>query len=226
MKHNELTKTDQRKIQLSATVIAAFVVFAIAMMGFVRIASEIRESDTTAFDTAILKFIHRFESPFLDSFVPIATNLGGIIVVFLLTLITLALFILKREYRRAAMVAVSMGGAVILNVVLKSVFERARPDLWDRLVNEASYSFPSGHSMMTAALGLTLIVVLWNSRFRWWTVGASILYILFVGSTRLYLGVHYPTDVVGGWLVSAAWVAASALLLQTPLAKQALKVKK
>ena len=221
MKKNDISKSDERKIELSATAIGAFVVFALGAMGFVKIAWELRDSETTMFDTAILQLIRQLQSPFLDTFMSVLTDFGGVIVVSAATLITIALFVLKKEYIRATMVTMAMGGAVVLNLVLKSVFERARPDLWDRLVNESSYSFPSGHSMVTAALGFTLIVVLWNSRYRWWAVGFGVAYPIIIGFTRLYLGVHYPTDIVGGWLVSAAWVAASALIIQTSHARQA-----
>ena len=107
-----------------------------------------------------------------------------------------------------------MAGATVMNQVLKYIFERARPQLWEQLVHETSYSFPSGHAMVSAALGLAVVAALWNSRWRWWAVGVATVYILFVGFSRLYLGVHYPTDVLGGWLVSAAWVTAVALVLR------------
>jgi undecaprenyl-diphosphatase len=217
------TKLEQKQVQFTAGLIAVFAVFAICVMGFVKIAWEVREQETNTFDDAVLNGIHSISNPFLDNFVPIATNAGGVLLVSVMTLIILGLFIYKNEYRRAVLVGVAMAGAAFLNVVLKAVFERARPDLWDKLVHESSYSFPSGHSMMSAALGLALVVALWNSRWRWWAVGLAALYIPFIGLTRLYLGVHYPTDVVAGWLVSGAWVMAVALLMRSKLGHQALK---
>ena len=223
MRKFSITTSDERKIELSATVVSAFVVFAIGVMGFVKIAWELRNEETTMFDVAVLQVIRQFQSPQLDVFVPVLTDLGGVLVLSALTFVTLAMFVIKKEYRRAAMVFISMGGAVALNLILKSVFERARPDLWERLVNESSYSFPSGHAMIAAAYGLTMIVVLWNSRYRWWAFVFGVAYFIITGFTRLYLGVHYPTDVVAGWLVSAAWVAACALIMQTPRARQAFR---
>ena len=216
-------QVQQKQVQLTAGVIALFALFSVCVMSFVKIAWEVREKETNAFDDAVLNGIHAISNPFLDSFVPIVTNAGGVVVVSVLTLVILGLFIYKNEYRRAVLVGVSMAGAALLNVVLKAVFERARPDLWDKLVHESSYSFPSGHSMMSAALGLALVVALWNSRWRWWAVGLAVIYIPFIGLTRLYLGVHYPTDVVAGWLVSGAWVMAVALLMRSKLGHQALK---
>lgn len=217
------TKLEKQHIQFTAGVIAIFAVFALSVMGFVKIAWEVREKETNAFDDMVLNGIHTIANPFLDSFVPVATNAGGFIGVTLLTLIVLALFVYKKEYQRAILVALSMAGAGLLNVVLKSIFERARPDLWDKLVHESSYSFPSGHSMMSAALGLVLVVALWNSRWRWWAVGFAAIYIPFIGLTRLYLGVHFPTDVAAGWLVSGAWVMAVALMMRSELGHRALR---
>lgn len=218
-----MKKIEKKQLQFTTSVIAIFVVFALCVMGFVKVAWEVREQETNAVDDAMLTTIHGMETPFLDNFIPVATNFGGVFVIVALTVILLALFVYKKEYQRAILLGLSMAGAAALNVVLKSVFERARPDLWDKLVHESSYSFPSGHSMLTAALGLALIVALWNSRWRWWAVGFSALYVLFIGFTRLYLGVHYPTDVLAGWLVSGAWVMAVTLLIRSKLGHQALK---
>jgi undecaprenyl-diphosphatase len=214
---------EEKEVQFTASAIALFGLFALLVMAFVKTALEVREKETTQFDDAVLNGIHHLANPFLDTFIPIATNAGGMIGVSVASIVVLALFIYKNEYRRAVLVALCMAGAVVLNVILKSVFERARPDLWERLVHESSYSFPSGHSMMTAALCFALIVALWNSRWRWWAVGLTVIFIPFIGFTRLYLGVHYPTDVLGGWLVSGAWVMAVTLLLRSKLGQQFLK---
>ena len=217
------TKVQQKQIQFTAGVIALFALFALCVMGFVKIAWEVREQETNVFDDAVLNAIHTVSNPFLDAFVPIATDAGGVFFILAATLIILGLFVYKNEYRRAVLIGVSMAGAALLNVVLKAVFERARPDLWDKLIHESSYSFPSGHSMMSAALGLALVVALWNSRWRWWAVGLAAVYIPFIGLTRRYLGVHYPTDVAAGWLMSGAWVMAVTLMMRSKLGHQALK---
>jgi undecaprenyl-diphosphatase len=213
----------QKQVVLSAGVVALFIAIAILSMSFVKLASEVRENDTNQFDDGVLVGIHSITSPFLDQFVPVLTNIGGFVVVSGVTAILLGLFVYKKEYYRAAHIALCMSGAIALNLILKSVFERASPDLWDKIVHESSYSFPSGHAMMSAAFGFALIVALWNSRWRWWAVWFSAIYIPVVGFTRLYLGVHYPTDVLAGWLVSGAWVMMVTLLLRSKFAHQALK---
>ena len=215
-------RIQKQHIHLTVGILAAFVIFALCAMLFVKIAIEVREKETLAFDDAVLEAIHGASNHFLNGFMPIATDIGGVVGVGALTVIFLALFIYKNEQRRALVLAVCVAGASALNVILKSVFERARPDLWGRLVNEAGFSFPSGHAMASSALGIALVVVLWNSRWRWWAFTAATAYILFVGYSRLYLGVHYPTDIFAGWLVSGSWVMAVALIFRSRLGNKAL----
>ncbi len=196
---------------------------AILSMMFVKLASEVRENDTSQFDDAVLRSIHSVSSPLLDRFIPVLTDFGGFIGITAATMVLLGLFVYKKEYYRGLHIALCMVGALALNLILKSVFERARPDLWDKLVHESSYSFPSGHAMMSAALGFALIIALWDSRWRWWAVWFAAIFIPLIGFTRLYLGVHYPTDILAGWLVSGAWVMTVTLLLRSKLGHQVLK---
>ncbi len=219
----KVTKLAEKQFELTASVVGAFVAAAISSMLFVKLAWDVREYDTLAFDEQVLLAINGMSDGFLDAFVPVATDIGGVVGVTLLTLIAVGAFVYKKEYIRAIFVALGVGGVVALNLILKAIFERARPNLWEQLVVEPSYSFPSGHAMASAALGLVIVVALWDSRWRWWACGAAAVYILFVGFSRLYLGVHYPTDVIAGWLVSGAWVMAVALLLRSKLGHQALR---
>lgn len=213
----------KHQIQFTASILALFAIFSFCVMGFVKIAEDVRERETNLFDDAVLNAIHGMANSFLDAFIPVATDAGGVVVVAGLTAVLLAAFVYKRQYIRGAIIGGSVVGAALINVILKSVFERARPDLWDKLIHEAGYSFPSGHSMMTAALGISLVVALWESRWRWWAVGFAAVYVPFIGFTRLYLGVHFPTDVAAGWLVSGAWVMAVTLLVRSKLGHQALR---
>ena len=103
---------------------------------------------------------------------------------------------------------VGVGGAVVINFILKMIFERSRPDLWQRLVVETSYSFPSGHALASSAIALVIIIICYKTK---WFIPAIIIgtvYAVVIAYSRLYLGVHYPSDIIGGWLISAAWVIA------------------
>ncbi len=219
--HSEVATKQQARFSIGLAV--AYLLCSLCSIGFIKLAWEVRERETLAFDEAVLTTINRFSTPFFDIFMPIATDIGGVIGVTALTVLFVALFIYKNEYRRALMVVVSVVGAVALNIVLKSIIARSRPDLWEQLIHETGYSFPSGHAMASAALGLGLAVALWNSRWRWWSFGFATAYILFVGFSRMYLGVHYPTDILAGWCVSGFWVLAVALMMRSRLGHQALR---
>ena len=112
--------------------------------------------------------INEYSTAFPDRFMPIATDIGGVVGIVVLLALFGTVFTIRREYRRLAILFVGVGGAVLLNLILKAVFMRERPDLWVQLIHETGYSFPSGHAMSSAGLGLSLVVALWSSRWRWW----------------------------------------------------------
>lgn len=183
-----------------------FVVFFLLMGLFAKLAEEMHEGDTLGVDQTILYSVHSLHGTLLDQIVPLITNLGGAVGVIGIIGIASAALATKRKYLALLQMLVGVGGAVLLNMLVKGFFARQRPDLWERLVTETSYSFPSGHSMASAALALSVVLITWNTRFRWWVVAAASLYVVTIGFTRLYLGVHYPTDVLAGWSLGAAWV--------------------
>ena len=222
-KLDDVKKIEKPQVFFTAGVIALFVGFVLCTLAFVGLSDEVREMDTLPFDTAVLNLVHGMNNYFLDTFMPIATDIGGVVGVVAITLIMTALFVYKNEQRRALMVSITVAGAVGINLILKSVFERARPDLWETLVREPGFSFPSGHAMASAALGAAIVVALWDSRWRWWAFTAATFYIVFVGFSRLYLGVHYPTDILAGWLVSGGWVMAVTLMFRSRLGNRVLR---
>lgn len=185
---------------------AALVVFVVSATLFVYIAREVTQGETLRTDSNILLWINSIATPLLDSVMTTLTQLGDVPAVALATVVLLTVFARKKKWQAAAQVAFGMAGAVLLNVTLKLLFERHRPHLWDLLVHESSYSFPSGHAMLTATLAFTCVILAWNTRWRWLTIALGALYMLVIGFTRLYLGVHYPTDVMAGWVAAFAWV--------------------
>lgn len=201
--------------QLIIKTVIAFVVVVFFVMTFVNSTKATLAQGMLWVDDAILLRVYSLSSSTLDTYIPIATNVGGVIGVSLMLLVATGGLLYTRKYHKALFLNVSVIGALVLNVILKAVFQRVRPDLWDQLIYEPSYSFPSGHAMASAALGIAIVVVLWNSRWRWWALACAILYIIFVGFSRLYLGVHYPTDIVAGWFVSAIWIAALGIVFRT-----------
>jgi len=193
----------------------AVAAFALMSAVFVYIAREMVEGETLPKDTHILLFINSFSSPFLDRVMLFITTIGDVASVLTITSTLLVFLYLKKRWQAFSLLAFSMAGAATLNIVLKLVFERQRPHLWDLLIHESTYSFPSGHAMLTGTLIAALILIWWKTKWRWLVVAAGIPYVLAVGFSRMYLGVHYPTDVFAGWCVAAVWVITVATILGT-----------
>jgi len=199
---------------------AYFSVFMLLIVAFVELTEEVFEGETLLYDEAILNGINSFSTPFFDTFFVIITQLGGVFGIIALTTILLVILLRRKLYQKALIVGATVAGAAVLNIVLKLIFERTRPDLWEQLVVETSFSFPSGHSMITAALGLSLIFICWNTRYRWLAVVLGSSFIIVIGFSRLYLGVHYPTDVLAGWVVSAAWLSTVVTIVNVNLLRK------
>lgn len=201
--------------QLIVRLAYAFGFSIVATLLFGILADKVTESATVSLDTSALLWINSHTSAGLDAFFVTVTDLGGAIAVASISLALVVYCILKKQYHRAVFVAAAVGGAALLNLLLKLVFERERPDLWEVLITETSFSFPSGHAMASSALALTIVALAWKTRWRYAIIFAACLYGLVIGFSRLYLGVHFPTDVIGGWIVSAAWVSVVTAIMYT-----------
>lgn len=193
----------------------AFVAFAGLMTLFVELVEEVGEGDTLSVDEAILRWFEHLQTPWLDQFFSLTTDLGGTIGVVAIVIVTLGLLLWGHRRRAALQFGLGITGAVGLNLILKNIFTRARPDLWEQIVIENSYSFPSGHAMASSALAFSFIVIFWQTKYRWPVTMFALIYMVFVGVTRLYLGVHYPSDIMAGWTMSAIWVTVVAVLIGT-----------
>ncbi|RZK19957.1 MAG: phosphatase PAP2 family protein, partial [Hymenobacter sp.] len=153
------------------------------------------------FDAPLLQALHRHATPALDRlaiFFTIVGNTGPMITAGVLATAALA-FVGRR--REAGLFAVGVGGSMLLTQAIKHFATRSRPDLWVSIRPEHTFSFPSGHAMDTAALAAALFFVLPR---RAWVLAP--LFALGVGWARMYLGVHYPSDVLAGWSSGAGWV--------------------
>lgn len=199
-KFTELIAKDHMKM------ILFFVLLMVPIITFLLLASEISHRGSLPFDAPILLFIHDFTSPLLTTFFLIVTHLGDSTIMLIIAMILAAYYVYKKVYQKTLLLLVSMGGIVVANSVLKFIFQRDRPALWHHLVDETNFSFPSGHAMISTGFATALIVLFWNTKYRWATVALAITGMFLVGLSRLYLGVHYPSDILAGWCVSVAWV--------------------
>nr|WP_093922227.1 phosphatase PAP2 family protein [Sulfitobacter brevis] len=210
-----------RKAETATLVILLFI--AAAIWAFVALATEMVDGDLRDFDEAVLTALRTpgdMSNPIGGKQVEIAmrdlTALGGVTVLTLITVLVLVFLVLRRQRASAVLLGVAILGGQGLSYLMKFSFSRPRPDLVPHGVEVATASFPSGHSMMAAVTYLTLAVMLARAETRphirgFFIAGAALLTIL-VGISRVYLGVHWPSDVLAGWTLGAAWALGVGLL--------------
>ncbi len=190
--------------------------FALAIWAFIEVADEVVEGESRATDSRVLLAL-RNSNDLSDPIGPLwveelgrdFTALGGVGVLTLLTLSVAGYLWLIGKVRAMLLVLGAIGSGLLVSTLLKQGFDRPRPDLvpHDSLVYTAS--FPSGHSMMSAITYLTLAAllarVLPNRATKVYFLGLAVLVTIGVGVSRVYLGVHWPSDVLAGWAVGASW---------------------
>ena len=190
----------------------------LATAGFGWLARGVFADRFVQFDDGMLTWIHGYWGPVADQVMLLLTTLGDLpALALLVTLVASTLFSVGRWIDAFGLV-VAAGGAGLINQLLKSIFQRVRPDLFDGPLHLTSYSFPSGHAMgsiatygMLAFIGIRLL----HSRLSQVGAGlAAVLMILGVGLSRIYFSVHYPTDVIGGFLAGATWLVISIAIIQ------------
>ena len=185
-------------------------VAALAMWGFATIAQEVWEKETYAFDTSILLYLRSLHDPLRDR-VMLAFTFFGEPNLLLALSVSLGIILWVRKHRsEATTIAVTGAGALGLNILLKQLFARARPQLWERTVDVRFYSFPSGHAMISMVI-YGLLGYLLGSRFpkqRWWIYSLTVILVAVIGLSRLYLGVHWPTDIIAGYTAGLVWLIA------------------
>jgi undecaprenyl-diphosphatase len=184
-------------------------VSAFVMWAFAELVDEVVEGESRRFDEAVLLWIHTTFPGWLDGPMRVITALGYYWVVLPLLMVAVAVFYRKGWRLSATLLVVSTAGGMVLTTVLKSVLRRGRPELFDSGYTASFYSFPSGHA--TVAVGfygaLTLILAYRLRGFARWAVAAGgLALVLLIGFSRLYLGVHYPTDVLAGFLSAPLWL--------------------
>jgi membrane-associated phospholipid phosphatase len=201
---------------IGAALAAGLVAAALALALFVWLGFQVRSGAPTAFDLAGRAGLRSLASPELSALMWGASVYGAPVRLSPLGLLAAAVFLYRGWRRGALLVIVTLAGAWVLDTGLKMLFARARPQpFFDYYPAPESYSFPSGHALFAVCFFGGLAVLLThrlNGRAAQAVVWvAALAVILLIGSSRVYLGVHYPTDVGGGFAVGVIWVTAVAL---------------
>jgi len=195
---------------LAATITlgAGFAALVVCLVGLGSLAEDVREREVNALDTLATPFLHGLASPGLDALMNAATFMGSSLAILPLFGVVFASLAWLHKPRHALFLAIACGGSLALNQAMKLFFDRPRPQLpWAQVLPDPS--FPSGHTMNSVVFYGALAVILWSLRGRRTGVAAIVLAIplaLLIGVSRIYLGYHYFTDVVGGLLAGTAWL--------------------
>jgi undecaprenyl-diphosphatase len=187
-----------------------------SLFGFIKLADAVTEGETQRIDEAILRSLRdpadlsRPIGPdWAEEVARDLTALGGVTVLSLLTLVTTGFLLMVRKRNAALLLLAATVGGMLLSTLLKDYFERPRPTVVPRLAKIYTSSFPSGHSLMAAVVYLTLGALLdrflEGRRLKLYALSVAMVLTLLVGCSRVFLGVHYPSDVLGGWSAGLMW---------------------
>ncbi|MEX2270354.1 MAG: phosphatase PAP2 family protein [Vicinamibacterales bacterium] len=208
---------DARDVE-ALTLLAGALLVAIAGIVFLAVAGVVMEGDTQKLDEAIVQWFRRADDPglprgpaWLREVGIDITALGSSVVLLLLVLAVSGFLWIHRQRRLVLLLLVSTAGGFMINALMKAVFARPRPSVVPHLREVFTPSFPSGHAALSAIVYLTIGVLLFEvvqgRTARLYCLGVAMAATGLVGFSRVYLGVHYPSDVLAGWVTGVAWAA-------------------
>ncbi len=203
-------------VNIDLLMLLAAAALAFGTWAFVKIAELVTDSDNNGFDEWVLLSVRNPQDiadpvgpKWFEEAVRDITSLGGVAVLFLLVATAASFLVICRRYRTAFFLVLIIIGGECISLMLKSYFDRPRPNVVPALAYVQSASFPSGHAQLSAiiylSLGTVLARVMPRKPQRVFILSVAMLMTLMIGASRVYLGVHYPTDVLAGWTVGITW---------------------
>ena len=197
---------DRRLVLVPASLACAMV----SLAAFSWLAEEVFKGQMNGFDDSVRGFVHQYSSPQFTAAMQGITFLGSPFLLYSLFAVAIIVFLALKWWRAATWLAIGVVGSAILDVTLKLLFHRSRPEPFFSTMPK-SYSFPSGHALSSFCF-YGILAGLFDTRIRSRLVRLSVwaaaaLLVLAIGFSRIYLGVHYPTDVVAGYCAAAVWVS-------------------
>jgi len=201
-----IIKTAKRPASVSLRFLAYMGILLTLVVIFSDLAEDVWFQEGFTWDAPVMLAIHHLSTPVLDQALFWITQTGEVGAI-LAAIIVAAWFYWQHLNKQALAVMVSLAGGVAINTLLKLFFTRSRPALFPPLVLESGFSFPSGHVAASMAVYGFLAILLWRSRQRFWAMFV-LFWIGLVALSRVYLGVHYPSDVLGAFIFSCLWLLA------------------
>jgi membrane-associated phospholipid phosphatase len=210
----EISRRDGKKFQYIGAAVFVLVVF---IYSFIKISQQLNGEDIVKFDQRGISFIQSSITTQLTDWMKVITYLGSVKWITVLVIIAILLLFVRKKIALALFFMISSGFGGLFNLVLKWYFKRERPDILP-LISEEGYSFPSGHSMGSfifyGSLAYVIIHLAHKNSWKWIGCILNGLFIIMIGVSRIYLGVHYPSDIVGGFLAGAAWLIICIILFR------------
>jgi undecaprenyl-diphosphatase len=169
------------------------------------LAEDVWEHGGFSFDLPILWAVHSTARPWLDQLAAFLTRFGVYWGVFPAAIAIGVRLLARRRWSDLEYFVITLIGSIVINRVTKVWLHRARPHLWTSPAPELDYGFPSGHAMASMTFVVVLVILTWETRWRWLVLVIGSLFVLAIAWTRLYLGVHFPSDILAGWTASLGW---------------------
>lgn len=186
-----------------------WIVLIICLILFFAILEDVLESEMFKFDNAVYTTISKFISEPVTIFTKILTTIGSAYVIIPVCLISVIIFLIKKEKRKSIYIFANLITIFLSNQLLKGIIQRPRPEGF-RMIEETGYSFPSGHSMVSMAFyGLYIYMIykgIKNKYLKWTLIALIGVLIIGIGISRIYLGVHYASDVIAGFCLSISYL--------------------